>query len=185
MGGGGRCAKSILRSPCWPQSFLKYPKCFKMPVIEVEVLHHQYLTPNCSQLGVSISASRKPREVRAHSACARGMQGLGRRAAGSTLFCPLFSQNLHQLFRRGTRTFPSCAMGCACVSLMGFPIGLGEQDNQEMPRSSPCFSLAASTQPNVRFGTGCAALPSTSNSIRRNKEVEAEDMDSNFAPSVF
>ena len=45
MGGGGRCAKSLLRSPCWPQSFLKPAKCFKMPVIEVEVLHHQFQKP--------------------------------------------------------------------------------------------------------------------------------------------
>ena len=68
------------------------------------VFHHQNLTPNPSRLGVSISASRKPRGVRAYSACAGGVHGLGRRAAGLTLFCPLFSQNLHQLFRGGTRS---------------------------------------------------------------------------------
>ena len=42
MGGGGRSAKSLLRCPCWPQSFLKNPNCFKMLVLQVEVLHHQY-----------------------------------------------------------------------------------------------------------------------------------------------
>ena len=42
MGGGGRGANNFLRSPYWPQSFLKLPKCFKMRVLTVEVLHHQY-----------------------------------------------------------------------------------------------------------------------------------------------
>ncbi len=73
-------------------------------------LGHQNLTPNPSLLGVSISTSRKPRGVRAHSACAGGGHGLGHRAASSTLFCPLFSQNLHQLFRRGKRTLAFVAI---------------------------------------------------------------------------
>ncbi len=106
MGGGGRDAKNSLRSPYWPQSFLKTPKCFKMPVLSVEFLHHQNSTPNPYRLGVSISTSRKPRGDCAHSARARGVHDLTRRAVSSTLFCPLFSQNLHQLFRRGTRTVP-------------------------------------------------------------------------------
>ena len=97
------------------------------------VFRHQNLTPNPSRLGVSISASRKPRGVRAHSACAGGGHGLGHRAAGLTLFCPLFSQNLHQLFRRGTRTLPVCAMSCQCVRLNGFPSNL---DMQSMSRTS-------------------------------------------------
>ena len=133
VGGGGRGAKSLLRSPCWPQSFLKNPKCFKMRVLPVEVLHHQYLAPNCSQLGVSISTSRKPRAVRAHSACAMGMHGLGRRAVGSTLFCPLFSQNLHQLFRRGTRTLTFVAIAYVRASLQGFPADLDRRCMSRTP----------------------------------------------------
>jgi len=93
--------------------------------------HHQNSTPNPSRLGVSISASRKPRGDRARSACARGAHGLGRRAAGSTLFRPLFSQNLHQLFRRGTRTL-SCAVGIyACVGFSSLTGGLDHQPNRE------------------------------------------------------
>ncbi len=133
VGGGGRSAKSILRSPFRPQSFLKNPKCFKMRVLQVEFLHHQNLTPNPSRLGVSISASRKPRGVRAHSACAGGGYGLGHRAAGLTLFCPLFSQNLHQLFRRGTRTLTFVAIAYVCASLQGFPEDL---DRRCMSRTS-------------------------------------------------
>lgn len=37
----GGCSKNLLSSPCWPQSFLKFPKCFKMLVLQVEFLHHQ------------------------------------------------------------------------------------------------------------------------------------------------
>ena len=94
---------------------------------------HQNLTPNPSRLGVFISASRKPRGVRAHSACAGGGHGLGHRAAGLTLFCPLFSQNLHQLFRSGTRTLPVARTSCQCVRLNGFPSNL---DRQSMSRTS-------------------------------------------------
>lgn len=94
--------------------------------------HHQNSTPNCSRLGVFISTSRKPRGDRARSACARGASSLGRSAAGLTLFCPLFSQNLHQRFRRGTRTLPAAAMTCQCVRLNGFPSNL---DRQGMTRN--------------------------------------------------
>lgn len=52
---------------------------------------------------------------------------MGRRSAGSTLFCPLFSQNIHQLFRRGTRTLPFCAKSCQCVRPNGFPSNLDRQ----------------------------------------------------------
>ena len=97
------------------------------------VFHHQYLAPNCSQLGVSISTSRKPRAVRAHSACAMGMHGLGRRAVGSTLFCPLFSQNLHQLFRRGTRTLTFVAIAYVRASLQGFPADLDRRCMSRIP----------------------------------------------------
>ena len=41
MGGGGRGAKNIRRSPYWPQYFLEFPKCFKMLVLQVGFLHHQ------------------------------------------------------------------------------------------------------------------------------------------------
>ena len=88
---------------------------------------HHNLTPNCSQLGVSICTSRKPRGDRAHSACAGGGHGLCRRAAGLTLVCPLFSQNLHQLFRRGTRPLPSAARNYACVCFSGLTAGLDDQ----------------------------------------------------------
>ena len=94
---------------------------------------HQNLTPNPSRLGVSISASRKPRGVRAHSARAQGGHGLSHRAASSTLFCPLFSQNLHQLFRRGTRTLTFFAIAYVRASLQGFPADL---DRRCMSRTS-------------------------------------------------
>ena len=45
MVGDSRGTKSSLGSPCWPQSFLKTPKCFKMRVLSVEVLHHQFQKP--------------------------------------------------------------------------------------------------------------------------------------------
>ena len=41
MVGDKRSAKNLLSSPCWPQSFLKLPKCFKITVLPVEFLHHQ------------------------------------------------------------------------------------------------------------------------------------------------
>ena len=88
---------------------------------------HQNSAPNCSQLGVFICASRKPRGDRTHSACARGVRDLTRRAVSSTLFCPLFSQNLHQLFRRGTRTLPYAARNYACVGVSGLTAGLDDQ----------------------------------------------------------
>ena len=56
-----------------------------------------------------------------------GVHGLGRRAAGLTLFCPLFSQNLHQLFRRGTRTLPYAARNYACAGVSGLTDGLDDQ----------------------------------------------------------
>ena len=92
---------------------------------------HQNSAPNCSQLGVSICASRKPRGDRTHSACARGVRDLTRRAVSSTLFCPLFSQNLHQLFRQGTRTLPYAARNYACVGASGLTAGLDGQPNTE------------------------------------------------------
>ena len=42
MGGRGRGTKNTLRSPFLPQSFLKTPKCFRTPALQVEVLHRKY-----------------------------------------------------------------------------------------------------------------------------------------------
>ena len=104
-------------------------------------LHHQNLTPNPSRLGVSISASRKPRGVRAYSACAGGVHGLGRRAAGLTLFCPLFSQNLHQLFRGGTRSLRCSSNTYARAIGSGLLACLHEQNcrasNRKVARPTP------------------------------------------------
>ena len=90
-------------------------------------LHHHYSTPNCSQLGVFTSSSRRTRGVHAHSACARGWSEPAPVVAGSTLFCPLFSGNLRQLFRRSTRTSSCVTTTCACVGFLSSPTGLDEQ----------------------------------------------------------
>ena len=54
-------------------------------------------------MGVSISASRKPRGDRAHSACASHSGHERPDPPGSPLFCPIFSRNPRQLLRRGKR----------------------------------------------------------------------------------
>lgn len=129
----GRSWICFLCSPNWLQAFPKRTFCLRISVFVADLFHHQYLAPNCSQLGVSISTSRKPRAVRAHSARAMGMHGLGRRAVGSTLFCPLFSQNLHQLFRRGTRTLTFVAIAYMRASLQGFPADLDRRCMSRIP----------------------------------------------------
>ena len=103
-------------------------------------LCHQNSAPNCSQLGVFICVSRMTRGVPAHSACARGWSDTVPMAASSTLFCPLFSRNLCQLFRRSTRTSPCATTSCACVSFMSSPTVLDEGPRSE-PRQAP-FSEA-------------------------------------------
>jgi len=100
----------------------------RISVPVADAFHHQNSTPNCSRLGVLVSAPRKPRGDHACFACARGVHGLGQRVAGSTLFCSLFSQNLHQLFRGGTRTLPVSAMHCQCVSSNSFSSNLDRQN---------------------------------------------------------
>ena len=130
--GGGSSAGRAPRSQCGGREFDPPPL-------------HQKLTPNPSRLGVSISASRKPRGVRAYSACAGGVHGLGRRAAGLTLFCPLFSQNLHQLFRRGTRRLRCSSNTYARAMGSGLLACLHEQNcrasNRKLARPTPESSL--------------------------------------------
>ena len=93
---------------------------------------HHLSTPNCSQLGVFICVSRMTRGVPAHSACARGWSETVPMAASSTLFRPLVSRNLCQLFRRSTRTSPYATTSCECVGFTSSPTGLDEG-----PRSEP------------------------------------------------
>jgi len=61
-------------------------------------LHHHYSPPNRSRLGVFTSRPHMVRGVHAHSACARGWSEPVPMVASSTLFCPLFSQNLRPFF---------------------------------------------------------------------------------------
>lgn len=111
---------------------------------------HQNSAPNCSQLGVFICVSRMTRGVPAHSACARGWSDTVPMAASSTLFCPLFSRNLCQLFRRSTRTSPCTTTSCACVDFSSSTTCLDEQTIRQTPSSGT--RTASSTNPRV-YGT--------------------------------
>ena len=95
--------------------------CFDPPRL------HHYSAPNRSRLGVFISASRKPRGVPGRSACADGRRTRGRDAPGSPLFRPLFSRNLRQLLRRGTRTRPCAPETCAHAIAIGCPANVEQQ----------------------------------------------------------
>lgn len=105
--------------------------------------HHHQLTPNRSRLGVFTSRPRNVRGVHAHSACARGRCERGPMAPSSTLFCPLFSGNLRQLFRRSTRTSPCVTTTSACVGFLSSPTGLDGQTVR--PKRSPGLRTASST----------------------------------------
>ena len=111
---------------------------------------HQNSAPNCSQLGVFICVSRMTRGVPAHSACARGWSDTVPMAASSTLFCPLFSRNLCQLFRRSTRTSPCTTTSCACVDFSSSTTRLDKQTIRQTPSSGT--RTASSTNPRV-YGT--------------------------------
>ena len=114
------------------------------------VFRHQNSAPNCSQLGVFICVSRMTRGVPAHSACARGWSDTVPMAASSTLFCPLFSRNLCQLFRRSTRTSPCTTTSCACVDFSSSTTRLDKQTIRQTPSSGT--RTASSTNPRV-YGT--------------------------------
>ena len=100
-------------------------------------LHHQNIAPNRSRLGVFVCGFPKPRGLRGRSACAsRSARGWYDRP-GSPLFRPIFSRNLRQLLRRGTRRrrFPS--MVCACADGNGWLAGLLFQIARANPRDQP------------------------------------------------
>jgi len=102
--------------------------------------HHQ-LTPNRSRLGVFTSRPRNVRGVHAHSACARGWSEPVPVVACSTLFCPLFSGNLRQLFHRSTRTSPCAATTCTCVGVFWFAARSGVADHQAAAKSGDAHGI--------------------------------------------
>ena len=89
--------------------------------------HHHYSAPNRSRLGVSISGVRRRRGVPGHSACAASRRTRGHDAIGSPLFRPIFSRNLRQLLRRGTRTRPCVPATCARAIAIGCPANLEQE----------------------------------------------------------
>ncbi len=113
MGGGGRCAKSLLRSPCWPQSFLKIPKCFKMRVLSVDVLHHHNLKSQPLSVGIFFARSASVGAVPGH----RLARGTSTTAPVPALFQPLSS--LFSLFAsRALSTPHPVSMGVCAVRVV-------------------------------------------------------------------
>ena len=116
VGGGGRSAKSILRSPCWPQSFLKKPKCFKMLVLQVEFLHHHFQSPTL--IGWAFSHLDFPHAVRGFRqfcVCHRHWRANQKTPAypsSLTLFWSLFSKNRPELRQPSTRRNPFVTIDC-------------------------------------------------------------------------
>jgi len=102
---------------------------------------HHHLTPNRLRLGVFTSRPRNVRGVHAHSACARGWSEPVPVVACSTLFCPLFSGNLRQLFRRSTRTSPCAATTCTCVGVFWFAARSGVADHQAAAKSGDAHGI--------------------------------------------
>lgn len=100
-------------------------------------LHHHYSAPNRSRLGVFVCGIRAPRGTPARSACATRRSPDRHHAPSSPLFRPIFSRNLRQLLRRGTRRrrFPS--MVCACADGNGWLAGLLFQIARANPRDQP------------------------------------------------
>lgn len=147
MCGDGRTLPGL---PHGVQSRLWCPCLCGRAVSSKGELHHQNSTPNCSQLGVFICASRMTRGVPAHSACASGWSDTVPMEASSTLFCPLFSRNLCQLFRRSTRTSPCTTTSCACVDFSSLTTCLDKQTIRQKPSSGT--RTASSTNPRV-YGT--------------------------------
>ena len=106
-------------------------------VITVVDFRHQNSAPNCSQLGVFISASRKSRGDRAHSACASHPRHERPNSPGLPLFCPIFSRNLRQPLRRGTRRRRCSSATYACADGNGWLAGLHEHSRTANPRGQP------------------------------------------------
>jgi len=88
-------------------------------------------------LGVFLCGFRTPRRLPGRSACAN-RAGHGRRdPPSSPLFCPIFSRNLRQLLRRGTRRRRSSSMACACADGNGWLAGLLLHIARANPRGQP------------------------------------------------
>ncbi len=96
--------------------------------------HHHLLTPNRSRLGVFICGIPTPRGVPRHSACATSRSPDRHHAPGLPLFRPIFSRNLRQLLRRGTRRRRCASTTCACADGNGWLAGLHEQSATANPR---------------------------------------------------
>ena len=137
MVGTARGTESLLHVARNPSRLRPVVQACGRTVRSSAILHHHYSAPNCSQLGVFICVSRMTRGVPAHSACARGWSDTVPMAAGSTLFCPLFSRNLSQLFRRSTRTSPCATTSCACVDFSSSTTCLDKQTIRLTPSPGP------------------------------------------------
>ena len=106
-------------------------------VCKFNELHHQNSAPNPSRLGVFICGFHTPRGLPGRSACAASRLAKGDTALGSPLFCPIFSRNLRQLLRRGSRRRPCPSTTCACSDGNGWLAGLHEQSTTANPRGQP------------------------------------------------
>src|SRR6218665_1393116 len=103
-------------------------------------LHPHYSAPTRSRLGVFICGFRTPRGLPGRSACAASRLAKGDTVPGSPLFRPIFSRNLRQLLRRGTRRQCCPSSTCACAAGNGLPACLHERSRcatcEASPRSS-------------------------------------------------
>jgi hypothetical protein len=77
-------------------------------------LHHHYSAPNLSRLGVFICGFRTPCGLPGRSACAARL-AKGDTAPGLPLCRPIFSRNLRQLLRCGTRRRRCSSTTYACA----------------------------------------------------------------------
>ena len=116
VGGGGRGTKNFLRSTRRLQSFLKFPKCFKIQVLSVVVVHHHIQSPTL--LGWAFSHLGLPQSVRGFRrfcVCHGHRQASHETLAyppGLTLFCSLFSKNIRELRQPSTRRNPFVTGAC-------------------------------------------------------------------------
>lgn len=123
ISGSRICPRSSL---LMPTSMGTYRHAWRYPVPFAVKIHHQNITPNPSRLGVFVCGFPKPRGGPGYFACA-SRSACGRHdRPGSPLLRPIFSRNLRQLLRRGTRTSPCAPVTYARVAaIVGLVWDLG------------------------------------------------------------
>lgn len=88
-------------------------------------------------VGRFLCGIRPPRGVPGHSAGATSRSPERHHAPGSPLSRPIFSRNLRQLLRRGTRRRRCASTTCARADANGWLAGLHEQSRTANPRGQP------------------------------------------------